>query len=98
MLIFSGKANTSIHGFGEDDTATQEPGCTRSHTQRLRDRVKTLALVPTQMHGSLSHNVPRALESKFVFIRKYFHKNPLQRPYDGPYPVLSSGQTFFWST
>ena len=81
---------------GEFIGAPQDPGCTRSHLQQLRDRVKTLAPVPTQMHGSQSHNVPRdILQSKFVFIRKDSHKNPLQRPYDGPYRVLSRGQKTF---
>ena len=35
------------------------------------------------------------LQSKFVFIRKDSHKNPLQRPYDGPYRVISRGQKTF---
>ena len=43
---------------GEFIGAPQDPGCTRSHLQQLRDRVKTVAPVPTQMHGSQSHNVP----------------------------------------
>ena len=81
---------------GEFIGAPQDPGCTRSHLQQLRDRVKTLAPVQTQMHGSQSHNVPRdILQSKFLFIRKDSHKNPLQIPYDGPYRVLSRGQKTF---
>ena len=61
---------------GEFIGTPQEPCCTRSHLQQLRDRVKTLAPVPAQMHGSQSHCVPRdILKSTFLLkvVKFYFY-------------------------
>ena len=49
-------------------------------------------------HHKLSSpsNVPQSLrDAKFVFIRHDGHRGPFQRPYDGPFRVISSGDKTF---
>ena len=66
------------------------------HLQRLRDRMSTLAPVPTSQHGVPTTAVPAALlKAQFVFIRRDAHRTPMQRPYEGPFRVIESGAKTF---
>ncbi|GFO43156.1 Pol polyprotein [Plakobranchus ocellatus] len=59
--------------------------------------IKNLSPLPTVHHNlwAQSH-VPKSLrDSKFVFIRHDGHRGPLQRPYDGPFQVVASGDKTF---
>ena len=35
------------------------------------------------------------MQSKFVYVRVDSHKKPLQRPHDGPFRIISTGNKFF---
>ena len=48
MLDFSGKANTSIHGLGEDDTATLRQRFFQKAKQVSRLRYRSLSTMPTK--------------------------------------------------
>jgi len=63
---------------------------------RLQDVVNKLKPVPTSRHGMLDFAIPHNLQnSAFVFIRRERHKPPLQRPYEGPFRVISHGDKTF---
>ena len=67
-----------------------------SHLQALRNKVRSLAPVPTSQHGLQSSSVPKDLAtSQYVFIRRDMHRSPLQHPYEGPYKVISPGKKVF---
>ena len=84
---------------GEFIGAPQDPGCTRSYLQQLRDRVKTLAPVPTQMHGSQSHNVPKdILQSKLCLLEKYLTKIHCRDLMTGHIELFLEAKKRFWST
>ena len=53
-------------------------------------------VVPTSAHNNPKTFIPGdLLAAKYVFIRHDAHRNPLQRPYDGPFKVLESGVKTF---
>ena len=45
--------------------------------------------------STLSSFSPDLKQSGFVFVRHDAHHSPFQRPYDGPYKVLESGDKTF---
>ena len=62
----------------------------------LRDKVRTLAPVPTSQHGLHKSSVPKELYlSSYVFVRRDSHRNSLQHPYEGPFKVISPGTKVF---
>ncbi len=66
------------------------------HLRVLRDKVGSLAPPQTTIHGHPKSAVPKDMaNAKFVFIRRDAHRPPLQRPYEGPFQVLSSGEKTF---
>ncbi|GFS12592.1 retrotransposable element Tf2 155 kDa protein type 3 [Elysia marginata] len=49
-----------------------------------------------QFHGKQTSYVPSTLATaKYVYLRKDSHKHPLQRPYDGPFRVVSKSDKYF---
>ena len=67
-----------------------------SFLRRLRHEVAELRPTPTSRHGTAPSFVPRDLSTaEFVFVRRDGHSGPLQRPYDGPFKVISRGDTSF---
>ena len=54
------------------------------------------APIPTSHHGLSTPSIPPSLKNaRFVFVRRDCHRGPLQRPYDGPYPVITPGPKTF---
>ena len=52
--------------------------------------------IPTTSHGHSSWSIPKDLKNaQYVFVRRDSHRSPLQRPYDGPYHVVSHGDKSF---
>ncbi|KAK3787128.1 hypothetical protein RRG08_059644, partial [Elysia crispata] len=48
------------------------------------------APIPTSHHGLSTPSIPPSLKNaRFVFVRRDCHRGPLQRPYDGPYRVIT---------
>jgi len=62
----------------------------------LRNRLQSLAPVPTSRHGTRPACVPAELHRcSYVFVRRDSHRSPLQRPYEGPFKVISAGSKAF---
>ena len=56
---------------------------------------ETLSPPPTH-HSSLTSYYPPSLgHTGFVYVRIDKHKTPLQRPYEGPYRIISTSEKFF---
>ncbi|KAK3735900.1 hypothetical protein RRG08_041086 [Elysia crispata] len=54
------------------------------------------APIPTSHHGLSTSSIPPSLKNaRFVFVRRDCHRGPLQRPYDGPYRVITPGPKTF---
>lgn len=62
----------------------------------FRSLVKKLSPLPTSHHGLSRSNIPPSLtNTQFVFIRRDGHRGPLQRPYTGPFRVITPGPKTF---
>ena len=62
----------------------------------LWDFAQSFEPVPTSTHGTPPVSIPRNLHiAKFVFIRQDAQKNPFQRPYEGPFKVIKTGEKYF---
>ncbi|RUS73921.1 hypothetical protein EGW08_018311 [Elysia chlorotica] len=58
--------------------------------------LQKIAPPPMLHHGYLPPNLsPTLKDSHFVFIRRDGHRGPLQRPYDGPFRVITPGDKTF---
>ncbi|KAK3766920.1 hypothetical protein RRG08_040441 [Elysia crispata] len=52
--------------------------------------------IPTSHHGLSTPSIPSSLKNaRFVFVRRDCHRGPLQRPYNGPYRVITPGPKTF---
>ena len=75
------------------------PGTSMSTAQWLktqRDTVKSLLPIPTSAHGTTPAAMPNGIrDAQFVFLRRDAHRAPLQRPYEGPFEVLETGEKTF---
>ena len=64
--------------------------------RRLRTTVTNLTPTPTSRHNRPITSVPSSLkDSAYIFLRRGASGGPLQRPYEGPYRVISHGEKTF---
>ena len=64
--------------------------------RHLQCAMHTLLPTPAIHHSKpLSYIPPTLMQSKFVYVRVDSHKKPLQRPYDGPFRVISTSDKLF---
>lgn len=81
---------------GDFIPASSTPSDPTLHLSAFRDKVRSLAPVPTSKHGLRPSFVPQELSKcQFVFIRRDCHKSILKHPYEGPFKVISSGEKTF---
>jgi len=76
------------------DTAALQPNS--DFVRQLRDTMQSLSPPPPNFHGNQSAYVPANLTSTgFVYVRVDSHRRPLQRHYDGPFPIIEAHDKFF---
>ena len=57
----------------------------------LHSKVQCFMPVPTSQHGTQLSSVPSDLHSsQYVFVCHDCHRSPLERPYEGPFRVITS--------
>ena len=62
----------------------------------LHRKVQGFMPVPTSQHGTQLSSVPSDLHSsQYVFVRRDCHRSPLERPYEGPFRVITSSPKVF---
>ena len=67
-----------------------------SFTRALFQRMHSVTPVPSSHHSRPPSHVPPALrQARSVYVRHDAVRKPLQRPYDGPFPVISAGDKYF---
>ena len=89
--------------YGESLTVPGEfipPGFTNDPAQesplKFRGNIQTNFPRPASSHSSTATFVPPSLmTAKYVYVRRDGTKGPLQRPYTGPYAVLTPGDKTF---
>ncbi|XP_078495185.1 uncharacterized protein LOC144749995 [Ciona intestinalis] len=68
----------------------------QSFLPHLRSKMKELRAPPTLWHGSSrTFTHPALANASFVFVRHDARRTPFQRPYDGPFKVVSRHQKYF---
>ncbi|KAK3875588.1 hypothetical protein Pcinc_019547 [Petrolisthes cinctipes] len=74
---------------GDFIATSDKPDAPATVLSRLREKVGTLAPVPTTRHCVSPRYVPPALQnSNYVFLRRDTIRSPLAKPYEGPFRVL----------
>ena len=89
--------------YGESLTVPGEfipPGFTNDPAQesplKFRGNIQTNFPRPASSHSSTATFVPQSLmTAKYAYVRRDGTKGPLQRPYTGPYAVLTPGDKTF---
>lgn len=78
------------------DPPVADDGRPREFLPQLREAMAQLRAVPGTRHIQHSSHVPASLaDCTHVWIRKDGYRRPLQRPYDGPFAVISRHPKFF---
>ena len=79
-----------VPGTSEDTEASD------SFVENFLCKMRQIRHVPSDHHGGRPVSVPSSLASaRAVYIRHDAIRKPLQRPYDGPFPVLKAGPKHF---
>ena len=69
---------------------------TDTFVKTLRDKMSSLSPVTQPHHSTPTSHVPSSLLSaEWVYMRHDAVRRPLQRPYDGPYKVITPGEKTF---
>ena len=78
------------------DPSSKSPPMSASNDP-FSSTVKKLSSLPISHHSlSPAAAISQSLrDAQFVFIRQDGHRGPLQRPYEGPYRVVASGEKTF---
>ena len=64
--------------------------------QRLKATMNSFKPSVPQFHGPKRTYIPKNLASSgYVYVRHDSHKQPLQRPYDGPYRIINVKEKYF---
>ena len=76
------------------DTSTTTPDIT--FLRNLQQTMHSIQPPAPKFHGNQTSYVPSTLATaKYVYERKDSHKHPLQRPYDGPFRVVTKSDKYF---
>ena len=76
------------------ETVTMEPDT--AFVKQLQRTMRAIQPAPPQYNGNDRSYVPSNLSSTgYVYVRHEGYRHPLQRPYDGPYKILSTGDKYF---
>ena len=63
---------------------------------QLQKTMRSIQPPALRFHGRKTSYIPSGLAlSNYVYNRRDSHKNPLQRPYDGPYLVINKSDKYF---
>ena len=87
--------NLCLPGQLPGNTPTQQP-TPHEFVQRLRTSMDQLQPIPTTYHSPPNTHVPKDLDATGkVYIRRDNHRAPLDRPYDGPYDIVSTNDKYY---
>ena len=76
-------------------TSKGHPTCTQVSPRELQNSMHSALPPPLQYHGTRPTHIPSDLgHTCFVYIRHGAHRNPLQRPYASPFPVLERNEKY----
>ena len=64
--------------------------------QRLRESIDQLRPPPTTYHGNQTTQLPANLAATGkVYVRRDSHRGPLDRPYQGPFDIIDTGDKYY---
>ncbi len=76
------------------DKVTMEPDT--AFVKQLQRTMRSIQPTPPQYHGTQRAYVPSNLASTgYVYVRHDGYRQPLQRPYDGPFRIISTSDKYF---
>ena len=86
---------TALHLPGEFFNAPRTSGLHSGFLRELQNSMHSALPPPPQYNGTRPTHIPGNLgHNGFVYIHHGAHRNPLQRPYAGPFPVLERNEKY----
>lgn len=93
-LVYGSSLRIPGEFFQPHDTRTNEPDV--PFLRQLQQTMRSIQPPPPRFHRQQNTYVPNNLAStEYVYVRKDSHKHPLQRPYEGPYRVVTKSDKYF---
>ena len=93
-MIFGASPKLPGQILSPGEASSFEPG--DSFACLINQKLKSVPPFPSKHHSTPASFIPSdLLQAKSVFIRHDAVRRPLQRLYDGPFPVISAGPKFF---